>query len=183
MAATSQTQNYNSVAYSSYYANPFYAIRYMAPVYPIYEHNADGSIVTDEDGNKVFDTTSDYLDNRHIIFERLNDVEKNERLTADVNAYATFILPYGFDFTVKGAKSYTARKRSRYDNTEIGDGADNNGRLSNYEYRYETTNFQQQLNWAHDFGLHHVDAMLAHESYQYKASLVYGMNTNMSVVE
>lgn len=181
VAATSQTQNYNSVAYSSYYANPFYAIRYMAPVYPIYEHNADGSIVTDEDGNKVFDTTSDYLDNRHIIFERLNDVEKNERLTADVNAYATFILPYGFDFTVKGAKSYTARKRSRYDNPEIGDGADNNGRLSNYEYRYETTNFQQQLNWAHDFGLHHVDAMLAHESYQYKASLVYGMNTNMSV--
>lgn len=181
IAATSQNQNYNSNAYSSYYANPFYAIRYTAPVYPIYQHNDDGSIVVDENGNKVYDTTSDYLSNRHIIFERQNDMEKNERLTADINAFATFVLPYGFEFTLKGNKSYTARKYSKYDNPEIGDGASNNGRLSNYEYRYSTTNFQQQLNWGHDYGLHHIDAMLAHESYQYEQSIVYGMNTNMSV--
>lgn len=181
VAATSQTQNYNSVAYSSYYANPFYAIRYTAPVYPIYEHNEDGNIVTDENGDPVFDTTSDYLSNRHIIFERLNDEEKNERLTADVNAFVTFVLPYGFDITVKGAKSITARKYSKYDNPEIGDGADNDGRLSNYEYRYNTTNFQQQLNWSHEYGQHHVDALLGHESYKYERSLVYGMNTGMSL--
>lgn len=181
IAATSQAQNYNSAAYSSYYSNPFYATRYNAPVYPIYSHNADGSIMLDENGNKVFDTTSDYLSNRHIIFERLNDVEKNQRLTVDATAFATFVLPYGFDFTVKGAKNYTDRRRSKYDNPEIGDGASSNGRLSNYDYRYQTTNFQQQLNWAHDYGVHHVDAMLAHESYKYESNVVYGMNTNMSV--
>ncbi len=181
VAATSQTQNYNSVAYSSYYANPFYAIRYTAPVYPIYLHNSDGSYVLDENGDRVYDTTSSYLDNRHIIFERLNDVEKNERLTAEANAFVTFVLPYGFDVTVKGAKNYTSRRRSKYDNPEIGDGASNNGRLSNYDYRFSTTNFQQQLNWTHDYGLHHVDALLAHESYKYGYSVVYGMNTSMSV--
>jgi TonB-linked SusC/RagA family outer membrane protein len=181
IAATSQAQNYNSAAYSSYYSNPFYATRYNAPVYPIYSHNADGSIMLDENGNKVFDTTSDYLSNRHIIFERLNDVEKNQRLTVDATAFATFVLPYGFDFTVKGAKNYTDRRRAKYDNPEIGDGASSNGRLSNYDYRYQTTNFQQQLNWAHDYGVHHVDAMLAHESYKYESNVVYGMNTNMSV--
>lgn len=181
VAATSQNQNYNSNAYSSYYSNPFYALRNTAPVYPIYLHNADGSYVLDENGDRVFDTTSDYLSNRHIIFERLTDVEKNERLTVDANAFATFVLPYGFDLTVKATKNYTAIKRAVYDNPEIGDGASNNGRLSNYDYRYNTTNFQQQLSWGHDYGLHHIDALLGHESYKFEYNVVYGMNTNMSI--
>jgi len=181
LSVTSQEQNYNSVAYSSYYSNPFYASRYTAPVYPIYKHNADGSIVYDENGEKVYDTESDYLSNRHIVFERYTDVEKNERLTADLQAFGTIILPYGFDITVKGAKNFISRKRWKYDNPEIGDGASNNGRLSNYDYRYTTTNFQQQINWSHDYGVHHIDALLGHESYKLKSSVVYGMNTNMSV--
>lgn len=181
LAATSQTQNYNANAYGSYYANPFYASRYKAPVYPIYAHEANGDIVLDENGDKVFDTTSSYLSNRHIIFERLNDVEKNERLTLDASAFATFVLPYGFNVTAKGTRNYISRKRMKYDNPEIGDGADNGGRLSDYEYRITTTNFQQQINWGHDYGQHHIDALLGHESYQYKGSVVYGMNTNMSV--
>lgn len=182
VAATSQSQNMNSNAYGSSYANPFSATRYRAPVYPIYEHQADGSYVLDENGNRVFDTTSDYLSNRHVIFERLNDVETNQRLTADVNTFVTLLLPYGFDVTVKGGKNYTALKYSKYSNPEIGEGALNNGSLSDSEYRYETTNFQQQLNWSQDYGTHHVDALLAHESYKYKRSLVYGTNTNMSIV-
>ncbi len=181
ISLTSQEQNYNSSANGTYYSNPFYISRTMAPVYPIYLHNADGSIILDQNGEKVYDTTSSYLSNRHIIFERLNDIEKNERLTAEATAFATFTLPYNFDFTVKGSKNYLSRRRSKYDNPKIGDGAANNGRLTNYDYRYTTTNFQQQLNWGQDYGLHHVDAMLAHESYEYKYSLVDGMNTGMSV--
>lgn len=182
VAVTSQEQNYNSNAYSNYYANPFYVTRNMAPVYPIYAHSADGSIMVDENGDKVYDTTSSYLSNRHIIFERLTDVERNERLTVDATAFATFVLPYGFEATVKGTKNYQSRRRLKYDNPEIGDGAgDNNGHLSNYDYRYTTTTFQQQLNWAQDYDVHHVDVMLAHESYELKSSVVYGMNTNMSI--
>lgn len=181
VSATSQNQNYNSNAYSSYYANPFYVARYMAPVYPIYQHKSDGSYELDDNGDRIFDTTSDYLSNRHIIFERLNDQEKRDRLTVDVSAFTTFILPYGFDITLKGTKYYSALRHSKYDNPEIGDGASNNGRLRNYDYRYSTTNFQQQLNWSHDYGLHHVDVLLGHESYKYDYSIVYGMNTNMSI--
>ena len=181
LAVTSQDHNYNETAYGSYYANPFYASRYMAPVYPIYSHNADGSIVRDENGDKVFDTTSSYLKNRHIVFERLTDVERNERLTADLQAFGTIILPYGFDITVKGAKNFISRKHWSYNNPEIGDGAANGGRYTNYDYRYTTTNFQQQLNWAQDYGVHHVDVLLGHESYQLKSNVVYGMNTQMSI--
>lgn len=182
VAGSFQNQNYNSNAYSSYYANPFYALRYQAPVYPMYLHNDDGSFVLDSDGNKIYDTTSDYLGNRHIIFERLRDYEKNERLTLNTQAYATFVIPFGFELTVKGSKDLMALNTSEYNNPEIGDGATNNGRFSNYDYHDASTNFQQQLTWNHEFGKHHVDAILAHESYKYTSSLAYGMNTNMSIV-
>lgn len=41
-------RNYNDNATGSYYSNPFYITRYMAPVYPVYMHNADGSYQLDE---------------------------------------------------------------------------------------------------------------------------------------
>ena len=182
VAGSYQNQNYNSSAYSSYYANPFYALRYQAPVYPMYLHNDDGSFVLDSDGNKIYDTVSDYLGNRHIIFERLRDYEKDERLTLNAQAYVTFILPFGFELTAKGSKDLTTNNTSEYNNPEIGDGATNNGRFTNYDRRYISTNFQQQLTWDHDFGKHHVDALLAHESYKYTRNVVYGMNTNMSII-
>jgi TonB-linked SusC/RagA family outer membrane protein len=181
LSATNQTQNYNSSANGSWAANPFSASRYTAPVYPIYLHNADGSYQLDEAGDRIFDTTSIYLGNRHIVYERLNDYERNHRLTASASAFVTFVLPYGFDVTVKGTEDYMARRYIQYENPEIGDGASSDGRLSNYDYRTTTTNFQQLINWSHDYGRHHVDALLGHESYQYKYSLVNGMNTSMSI--
>lgn len=179
--ATSQNQNFNGTAYGTYYANPFYVVRNMAPVYPIYAHNEDGSIVYDADGKPQYDLTSDYLSNRHIIYELLNDTEDNQRLTLDANAFVTFTLPYGFDVTLKGTKNFNANKRVKFNNSKIGDGAANNGRLYDYEYRYETTNFQQQLTWNHDYGVHHVDALLAHESYEMSQKIVYIMNINQSL--
>ena len=179
--ATTQNQNYNSNAYSSYYANPFYQLRYEAPVYPIYAHNADGSIMVDENGDKVYDLTSDWRTNRHIIYERLNDYQRNHRLTLDAAAFTTFILPYGFDVTFKANTNFRQRQSKKYDNPKIGDGATNNGRLNQYEYHYNTINLQQQLNWNRDLGKHHVDVMAAHESYSYEYSYLYVMNSNMSL--
>lgn len=179
--ATKQRQNYNSNAYSSYYANPFYQLRYEAPVYPIYLHATDGSIVLDENGEKVYDTTSDWRSNRHIIFERLNDYERNDRMTVDASAFATLSLPYGFDLSFKANTNYRHRSYSKYDNPKIGDGATNNGRMRQEEYQYNTVNLQQLLNWSRNFGTSHIDALLAHESYDYNSASMSVMNSNMSL--
>ena len=47
-------RNYNSNANGSYYANPFYITRYMAPVYPLFMHNAAGTYQLDADGNRIY---------------------------------------------------------------------------------------------------------------------------------
>ena len=51
------------------YANSFYTTRYMAPVYPMYMHNADGSYALDVRMERSsFDVTSQYLSNRNIAY-------------------------------------------------------------------------------------------------------------------
>ena len=64
----------------------------------------------------------------------------------------------------------------------IGDGAASNGRLLEYAYQTNTYTFNQIINWEHDFGIHHVDAMLGHENYSWNRRYTFGMNTN-AVVE
>lgn len=174
-------RNFNSNATGSYYANPFYVARYMAPVYPVYEHNADGSIVYDVNGDPVYDTTSDYLDNRNIAYELRTDKDVRKRNVLNGTAFFTLNLPYNFSFTLKGNLSHRSSTRSRYNNPDIGDGATNNGRLSNYSNEYEDYTFQELLNWEHEYGKHHVDAMLGHENTHYETENFEGMNTNMAV--
>ena len=181
LSATTQVQNYNSNAYGSYLANPFYTSRYLAPVYSIYTHNADGSYALDENGNKQYDLTSSYLTNRHIIYELYNDQEDTRRNTLGGQAFATINLPFDIDATIKGDLSHRTSNSTKYNNPNIGDGATNNGRLTNYAYQYRTYNVQELLNWKHDFGKHHIDLMLGHENYAYLMKVTYGMNTSMSI--
>ena len=179
--ASISKRHFNDNASGSYYANPFYVARYMAPVYPYYMHNDDGSILYDEFNQPVYDTTSPYLDNRNITYEIRKDKDESRRNVIDATAFATINLPYDFSLTVKGNMSRRTNNRTRYNNPEIGDGATNNGRLSAYNYEYNNYTMQELLNWGHDYGLHHVDVLLGHENFHYESKVNYGMNTNMAV--
>ena len=179
--ASISKRHFNDNANGSYYANPFYVARYMAPVYPYYMHNDDGSILYDEFNQPVYDTTSPYLDNRNITYEIRKDKDESRRNVIDATAFATINLPYDFSLTVKGNMSRRTNNRTRYNNPEIGDGATNNGRLSAYNYEYNNYTMQELLNWGHDYGLHHVDVLLGHENFHYESKVNYGMNTNMAV--
>ena len=174
-------RNFNDNAKGTYYSNPFYTARTMAPVYPYYMHNADGTIILDQNGEPIWDTTSDYLDNRNIAYELRMDKDTRKRNVLNGTAFLTLNLPYDFSVTVKGNMSHRSQPRLRYNNPEIGDGSTNNGRLTQYDYEYEDYTMQELLNWGREFGKHHVDAMFGHENTHYGADYLYGMNTNMAV--
>ena len=181
LSGTHSTQNYNDNATGNYFANPFYNARYMAPVYPIYMHNADGSIVLDAEGNKVFDTTSPYLSNRNIIFEIDEDKLKSTRNVLGGQIFGTIMLPYGFDVTVRGDYNHATTNLSKYNNPEIGDGATNNGRFTSSAYQYTNYTLQEMINWSQNYGKHHVDVLLGHENYEWKRSYTSGMMTDMAM--
>ena len=181
LSGTYATRNFNDNATGNLYANPFYVARYMAPVYPLFMHNDDGSYLLDANGNKQYDTESSYLDNRNIAFELRNDFDRRRRAVIDGQAYSTITLPLGFSVTLKADFMHSNTNRRRYNNAFIGDGATNNGRLSSYAYEYNTRTAQEILNWSREFDVHHIDVMLAHENYEYNSRSAYGMNTNAAV--
>lgn len=179
--AVVSTRNYNGSANGSYYINPFYATRYMAPIYSIHAHNSDGSIVLDEFGNPMYNFDKATLNNRNISYELRQDTQDRKRLSLNTSAFATIVLPYGFDITVKGTTDFATSNNKHYNNKNIGDGAANGGRLTTSAYQYRTLNFSELLNWSQSFGLHNVTFLGGHESYNYKYSYNGGMNTNMAV--
>lgn len=137
-----------------------------APGLPYYEHDwLTGAIVRDEYGNPVWNTMDGYAafkSNKGYIL-RANQ-EKYERLSAEANGFATVLLPYGFEATVKGTMNRWRREDKGYDSPIIGS-AVGFGRLSLTFYNQQVSSFSQLISWEHEYGKNHVDAMVNHESY------------------
>ena len=182
LSGSTTKRDYNDNATGEYYANPFYITRYMAPVYPLFMHNADVSYALDELGNKQYDVTSSYLSNRNIAYELRNNKEESRRNVLGGQAFVTVNLPYDFSVTVKGDLNNSTSNNTKYDNPKIGDGATNNGRLTSYAYQYTNYTMQQLINWKHSYkNMHNVDVMLGHENYSWERKYTSGMNTGMAV--
>ncbi|MFV0522220.1 MAG: SusC/RagA family TonB-linked outer membrane protein [Mangrovibacterium sp.] len=181
LSVTSSQSDQAASASGTAYANPFYQTRMMAPIYPMYMHNADGSYALDENGKKQYDLTSQYLDNRHLIYETENNSTTDSRDILKGQAYAKFNFLKDFSFTVRGDKSFRNRSRKKFDNPNVGDGQGGNGRLYSYYYRWDESTFQQQLNWNKSYNNHNVDVLLGHENYSYDRSYNYTGKDNMVV--
>ncbi len=182
LSGATTKRNYNDNANGSLFANPFYITRYMAPVYPLYMHNSDGSYALDEQGNKQYDVTSSYLSNRNIAYELRNNKQESRRNILGGQAFVTVNLPYDLSMTIKGDMSNSTTNNQKYDNPKIGDGATNNGRLTSYAYQYTNYTSQQILNWKHTFdNVNNVDVMIGHENYSWERKYTSGMNTGMAV--
>lgn len=181
LSGTSANRNFNPNASGNMFANPFYVTRYMAPIYPVYLHNADGSYLLDADGNKQYDTTSEYLQNRNIVYEMSMDKDKTRRNVLDGLIYAKVTLPYGFTFTGKADLNHANTNRQTYNNPIIGDGSTNNGRLTDYSYQYTSYTGQELLTWEHDFDVHHLDVLLGHENYSWNRRYSMARNVNAAI--
>ncbi|SEA35503.1 TonB-linked outer membrane protein, SusC/RagA family [Segatella bryantii] len=181
LSGVSSNRDFNSNASGSAYANPFNVARYMAPVYPYYKHNADGTYALDANGNKQWDTESSYLSNRNIGYEIRTDKDRTRRNAIDATGFAKIKLPYGFGISLTSNLNTTTSNRQEYNNPNIGDGAANNGRLSEYDYNYEKKTGQELLTWNHDFDKHNVDVMLGHENNGWRRKSHEVMNTNAAI--
>lgn len=157
--------------------NPFYTARYVAPIYPVHLHSADGSYLLDSNGKQQYDTGS-YTDaegtpvttrmqypGKNMIWE--NELNKNRttRNTGQAIAYADFHFLHDFTFTLKGDLNLRSNDNIYYLNSSVGDAKTANGRIRKTEYTYKNYTFQQQLRWAHTFGDHTVSALLGHENF------------------
>lgn len=181
LSGTMSGSNYQANAHDAYFANPFYTAGQMAPVYPYLMHNEDGSVATDGTGNSYDISNYDYLGGRNIIYEIQNDISRKERNAVSGQIYGTISFLKDFAATVRGDLYNVNNTEKAFNNPYCGDGAANNGRLSKVHDRTREYRFTQELTWAHDFDKHHIDVLLAHESFKHSYNYDFMMKEQMKV--
>lgn len=144
-------------------SNPF-LVNTFAPINPYYAHDEEGNILVGDDGKPVWNTEGLNKGNNVAWNMRLDDNNYN---TLDVNAsaYATAVIPYGFELTVRGNISRRKTNSRSYANNKIGS-QQNVGGLDVSADDFRTHTFMQTLTWDHQYGDHHIDVLLDHENYE-----------------
>ena len=159
----SQTANVSASSLNST-VNPFQTM-YYAPIIPIYAHNAkNGEIITDADGNPQY-----YINGlngmNNLVWETYENSIRNESVNLDGSIYGTAILPYGFEVTVRGGMYRYKTAYNDYSTNLVGSQMGAGGLDAEFDSGYSYT-FTQQLNWSHEYGLNHIDALLLHQNFK-----------------
>ncbi|MDE7160254.1 MAG: SusC/RagA family TonB-linked outer membrane protein [Muribaculaceae bacterium] len=164
LAATAQESQTNaSGEYEGAANNPFLTM-FMAPIYPYYAHDEAGNIIYED--NVPQWNTAGYLNGTNVAATMRLDNQNNSATVIDGTAYATAVIPYGFELTFRGNMHRDKTHSTSYMNNVMGSGR-GIGLLSNGYGNYKNHTFQQMLEWNHDYGLHHVDVLLDHENFEY----------------
>ena len=161
LAITQQEQAYlNNIAGT---VNNIFITQSMAPIYPYYQHDADGNIMYDAAGQPIWNIAS-YLENTNIGYTSRADKNNTSATVFDGSLFGTAVIPYGFELTVRGTMHRDKSNQYAYMNKEVGSGLAGNGQIGYQFYDTRQHTFLQELNWSHEYGLHHVDALLHHEN-------------------
>lgn len=169
----------NNTDVGTNYLSPFNWIRELAPIYPIHEHNADGSFKLDENGEKIYEMSlRPYSAGRHLIAETLWNDRINVRDLISTRAYTKINFVKGLSLTVNAGFDKQNRYNAVTENPRVGDGAPS-GRTRRTYYGYTTWNFNQLLNYNKTFGDHSIDVTVGHESYSYLYNYLYAFRTGV----
>ena len=156
-----------SKADEGYTTNPFLVMN-IAPIFPYYLHDTTtGAILRNEDGSPIWNTNS-YLGNRgdNVAWSMRLDKTNSSAVVVDASLFGTVYIPYGFELTVRGNMHRDKTTSMNYMNNETG-AAQGFGMLQNSTGTYKNHTFMQTLYWSHEYGNHHIDALLDHENYQF----------------
>lgn len=145
--------------------NPFLT-EFYAPVRPYYMHNEDGSIMYDETTGEPIWNTGGL--NKGDNFAWVQRLDRNDwtTLTTNASVYATAVIPYGFELTVRGNMMRTKLDGKEYLNNVVGS-QQGVGGLDQTNETVKSHTFMQTLTWRHDYGNNNIDVLLDHENYQY----------------
>lgn len=164
--------------------NVFRYINNQLALVSLYARDKDGKIITDASGNKVVHTTAGQTysplgptgtgvypgNDIKTIIAMDEDRTKSNDFTID--GYFTITFSKDFSFTNNLSLMKYFDTRTRYMNSVTGQ-VKGEGAFGKRIEQYGYLTSQQLLNWSHNYGLHHVDALLGHEFNKYDAEYTY----------
>ncbi len=168
--------------------NVWYYTMFVAPIYPLYIRNGDGSIRVDSNGIKMMDygggdnagLTRAFLSNSNAIQASQLDSYINAGNASTGSAYAKFTILDGLSLTVNGSYTYddgwyTETLNPYYDVAAPSGGTVNKENTKKWAY-----NLQQLINYSTSFGRdHNLDVMVGHEYYTATTSYLTASGGNM----
>jgi TonB-linked SusC/RagA family outer membrane protein len=175
----------DGVENTSSFRNPFRTIRYMGPIYPVFDHTATGDYVLDPaTGDKVYSTLrgSGASNGRNVVYETLNNTDNMKGLALSARTFfeISFLKDFKFTTNLSIDKSYFNRRYSY--NTLIGDGAPR-GLMAKTEEILTGVTYNQLLNYSKKIGKHNISALVGHESFDYERNWTSGTKTGQVVPE
>ncbi len=176
LSTTDPLENTNS------FANPFMTIRTMGPIYPVFDHTANGDYVLDSNGDRVYSTTrgSGAANGRNVVYETLNNTDVGKGLALSARAFFDINFTKDLKFTTNASIDKTHFDRTYSYNTEIGDGAPT-GLMAKDSKILTGITYNQLLNYSKKIGEHSFNALLGHESFDYETNWTSGSKTGQVV--
>jgi len=162
--------------------NPFAWINSATPIFQLYQRDASGNYVYDADGNKLVHKTAgdsysplgNVADAGDIDRSAIDPVkffkEADDRTIfydTDVKGYVEATFLKDFKATVNLSYSRDDQVRTRYISNASGMIQSQISAMGKERNNYGYLDTQALLDYNHDFGKHHVDALVGHEYWQY----------------
>lgn len=169
--------------------NGFLFLQQTPPIYPVYVHNADGSIVIDPLTGKYM---YDYGDARvpgdgtgRLYSWGINpagalqfDKKVTKRHQTVASAFLEFKLYEGLKFTVNLGAQYLNDRSNELTNKYYGDAA-GLGRIYNTQVNYLAVTSNQLLEYTKTFNEHSIRVMAGHETTYFNYNVQYGSTKNI----
>lgn len=182
------TNQLNDNGSSSSTGNVWALITQIAPIYPIYVRNADGSIKIDDNGLKVYDygsgqnagLTRPFINDANPVSDNILNTNNSGGNTATANGYADIEFMPGLKLTLNGTYFLNEYRSTEVYNPYYGQFDSTGGTVGKEHDRVYSYNLQQLLNYNTTIAdKHNLSAMIGHEYYNYKTYLLYASKSNM----
>ena len=151
--------------------NMFAYAQFIAPIYPIYRRNLDGTYYLNEKGDKVLDYGNNdgrkraYSLGNNPYSALLYNIRDSKRDVLDVRGYADFKIWRGLTFHADFSLDNFATYNVSFDTPIVGDAASVNGRSTKTTQRYNVINSSQRFDYTETFAKRHdLHLMAGHET-------------------
>ena len=147
----------------------------IAPIYPVYVRNADGSIKIDSNGYEMYDfgdgmnagLSRPINGNMNALRTVTLDTNNSEGNAINGTGYFEIKFLKDFKFTFNAGVGVDETRGTNINNMYYGQFAANGGIIGKVHGRSLYLNLQQLLNWDRTFAFkHHVSVLLGHEWYK-----------------
>ena len=172
---------------SSSTANIWAFTTQLAPIYPAYVRNPDGSIMIDDDGILMMDygsgqnagLTRPFIGDANPIQDNLLNTNNSEGNALSSNAFVDITPLPGLKITLNGSFNLDETRSTEVYNPYYGQFDSTGGTVSKYHTRTYDYNLQQLISYVCSFGKHNADIMLGHEYYDYRYYLLGATKSKM----